>query len=349
MLIRRYIAAHILKTFFAALAVLAGVMIIVQWVQMGKLLTARDIDLVLLAMVPMGLYIIPMALLFSILMVLERLSTDSEIIAMQSCGVRKATFYRPAIEFAVLCVAVNLLISTYLGPLSMQKIQARLIQEAPKRMYAFLKERAFDETFKNMTIYVESVNPAKQRIRKIFIENTGKERYVLTAERGTIEVLKTQIMMKLENGSLFTQNGPLIRYLTFDEYDFFLDVNLGRKIGIRNWELATQPELKTMIAQKPVTKAIKEYHNRYAFPVLNLILGLTGVAFGIQRPRSPKYTGFIVGIGTIFGYYLIFTLADRLMRADMLAPFWGAWLPNILFCLFLIGLWFWRRSRFGQA
>lgn len=347
MLIRRYIAAHIVKAFAAALAVLSGVMIIVQWLQMGSILTLRDFDLVLLALVPMGRYIIPVALLFSILFVLERLSSESEVIAMQACGVTKASLYRPAIEFAVVCMLVNLAISLYGGPLSMQRIQTRLITEAPKRMYAFLKERDFDESFKGLAIYVQSVNPAKRRIQGIFIEDKGRDHHVITAERGAIEVVGDRVMLKLVNGSLYTARGPIVRYVTFKEYAFFLKVNFGRKVGIRNWEIATQPELKAMIAQEPQVKWVKEYHNRLAFPVLNLILGVMGVAFGVQRPRSPKFTGFVVGIATIFGYYLVFLLADRLVRGGTLDPVIGAWTPDLVFCGLLAGLWLWRRSGFG--
>lgn len=349
MLIRRYIAAHIFKAFLAAMAVLSGVMIIVEWIQMGKYLSIKDLDLILFALVPMGRYLIPMALLFSVLFVLERLSSESEVIAMLACGITKASLYRPAIEFAVLCLLINLGISLYWGPLSMQYIQRRLISEAPKRMYAFFKERDFNESFKDLVIYVESVNPAKRRIQGIFIENTGKDRSVVTAARGRIEVLNSRIMMKLESGSLYTEKGPIVRYLTFDEYDFFLDVNIGKEIGIKNWEIASQPELKAMIAKSPEGKWIKEYHNRFAFPILNLILAIVGVAFGIQKPRAPKYTGFMVGIGAIFGYYLFFILADRLVRAEELSPVLGAWLPNCVFCLILIGVWLWRRSRLSEA
>jgi len=349
MIVRRYIAAHILKAFAAALAVLSGVMIIVEWIQMGSLLTLKDFDLVLLALVPMGRYIIPVALLFSILLVLERLSSESEVIAMQACGVTKASLYRPAIEFAVLCMIVNLAISLYWGPLSLQRIQTRLISEAPKRMYAFLKERDFDESFKGLAVYVQSVNPAKRRIQGIFIENKGPDHHVITAERGSVEVVDGHVMLRLLNGSLYTARGPIVRYLTFKEYTFFLKVNFGRQIGIRNWEIATQPELKSMIAKKPEVKWIKEYHNRFAFPVLNLILGVMGVAFGVQKPRSPKFTGFVVGIATIFGYYLVFLLADRLVRGGRLDPVIGAWAPDLVFCGLLAGLWLWRRSGLGEA
>jgi LPS export ABC transporter permease LptF len=349
MLIQRYISASIAKAFLAALAVLSCVMIIAEWVQMGKFLTIRDSDLLLLATVPMGRYVIPMALLFGVLLVLERLSSDSEIIAMKACGVKKNALYRPVIEFSVLCMLINLAISTYLGPLSMERIQRRLIAEAPARIYSLIKERDFMETFKGVTIYVESVNPAKRRIQRIFIETQGKNHYIVTAERGSLDLKESKILMRLKNGSLFMESDPLIRYITFEEYDFLLDVNLGKELGIKTWETTTQPQLKEIITKDPDPKWVKEYHNRYSFPILNIILGLVGIAFGIQKPRSPRYTGFITGIGTIFGYYLLFLLADRLVKAKELSPVLGAWLPNIFFCLMLLGLWVWRRLRFAEA
>ncbi|MDT8271930.1 MAG: LptF/LptG family permease, partial [Desulfomonilia bacterium] len=125
--------------------------------------------------------------------------------------------------------------------------------------------------------------------------------------------------------------------------------NLARELRIRTYDTATQPQLRIMISEDPRPRMIKEYHNRFAFPVLNIILALIGITFGIQKPRTPKFTGFIAGLGTIMGYYLVFVFADRLVKGGVLDPVLGAWLPNTAFGIVLLLVVVWRRSPLAKG
>jgi lipopolysaccharide export system permease protein len=339
MLVQKYITNNIVKTFLGALAVLFCVMLIVQWVQMGRFISLKDADLMLLAFVPLGRFIVPMAFLFSILIMLERLSSDSEIIALKASGVRSRSINMPIIWFSVLCMIINLLISTWIGPLSMETIQKRLVQEAPQKIYSFIKERDFDDSFKGMTFYVGSVDQKEKRLKQIFIESKGDTPYVVTAEKGEVGMGASQVVLKLYNGSLFMQKDKVIRYITFDEYDFVLNFNLTRELGIKTWETASQYKLKELITKEPDPKWIKEYYNRYSFPVLSLILGFVGITFGYRKPRASKYGGFIIGISAVIGYYFVFITTDRLVKSEMIEPLLGAWIPNIVFCAIICMVW----------
>ena len=339
MLVQRYITNNIVKTFLGALAVLFCVMLIVQWVQMGKFISLEDADLMLLAFVPLGRFVVPMAFLFSILIILERLSSDSEIVALKACGVKSRTINMPIIWFSVFCMIINLIISTWLGPLSMETIQKRLVEEAPKKIYSFIKERDFDDSFRGITFYVGSVDQKNKRLKQIFIESKGSTPYVVTAEKGEVGMGASQVVLKLYNGSLFMQKDKVMRYITFDEYDFVLNFNLTRELGIKTWETASQPKLKELITKDPDPKWIKEYYNRYSFPVLSLILGFVGITFGYRKPRASKYGGFIIGISAVIAYYFVFIMTDRLVKVDRIEPVLGAWIPNIVFCAVICFVW----------
>ncbi|MBN2298384.1 MAG: LptF/LptG family permease [Deltaproteobacteria bacterium] len=349
MIIRRYILRYLTTVFLSSSLVLYAVMFIVEWIRIGRFVSISDIDVFFFIMVPMAVFVLPMALLFSILLVLEKLSTESEIIAMKACGVKNSTLSLPVIILSVLCMMAHMSISTYLGPMSIKKIETKLVEKAPEKIYAFLKEREFDDTFKGIILYIETVNQVQKRLNNVFIETMGKDSSIITAETGTIDVTSSGIMMRLTDGSMYMSTEAALRYITFDEYLFTIEANLGKELSIRAYESATQPELKEMIRKYPEPRWIKEYYNRFSFPVLNIILGLIGISFGIQRPRSPRHTGFIVGISTILGYYLVFIFADRLVRAELLAPLWGAWMPNMFFCFVLIAIHLWRKSPLSQG
>jgi lipopolysaccharide export system permease protein len=343
MRIKLYIFRTLIEVFLGTLAVLYGVMFIIQWIQVGALLTINDADIIFLAMVPMSAFVIPMGLIFSTLIVLEKFSSESEIIAMKACGVRSRSIFAPIIFLSVAAMLVHLSISTFMGPLSMKTIQTRLLQIAPQRVFSFLKEREFDDTFKDIIIYVESVNQRQREFKGVFIETSGTERAVISAEKGTLEATPGAIMMKLDKGSIFMSTKTVDRYLTFDEYSFSLEADLTSQLHIKTFDTATQDEFKQLMKKNHDPKLIKEYHNRISFPVLNIILALVGISFGVVSPRSPRFTGFITGIGTIVGYYLIYIMADRAVKGQILDPVFGAWLPNIIFCLGLALVWGYQR------
>jgi LPS export ABC transporter permease LptF len=348
MRIRWYILSRLLEAFIATMAVLFGVMLIVQWMRIGRAVTLRDVDILLLTFVPMSSFVIPMALIFSILIVLERFSVESEIIAMKSCGVHSATIFTPILFLASFCLLVHVAVSTHLGPLTMKKIQTDLAREAPKKVLAFLEERDFNDMFKDVVIYVESVNQKEKQLKGIFIESSGKERAVITAENGTIDAQAGPITMRLHQGTVFMVTPRADRLLSFDEYAFTLEADLAGELRIKGYDTATQSEFRRLMEKDRTPKRVKEYHSRYAFPMFNLILGLVGISFGIQRPRSPRHTGFIIGIATILGYYLVFVLADRLVKSGVMDPVLGAWAPNIAFGAVLSLVWLRRAFARGD-
>lgn len=349
MLIKRYIFLSLLKVFGGMISVLFGVMLIIQWITFGKALSIRDIDVLLLSMVPLSTFVIPMGLLFTILLVLERLSVESEIIAMKACGVKAHAIYSPVILLSFSAMLLHMLISTSLGPMAMKTVQTGLLQSASQKIFSFLKEREFDDSFKDLIVYVESVNPKEKEFKNVFIETSGNERSVITSEKGTIEVIQNTIIMKLKKGSIFMNTKLSDRYLTFDEYRFSLDADFTRKLRIKSYDSATQSEFRKLLDKDPRPQRIKEYYNRISFPVLNLIIGLVGISFGIVKPRSPRFTGFIVGIGTIVGYYFLFTLADRTVKAQIIPPLLGAWLPDIVFSIILALVLLSRKLRWSEG
>jgi lipopolysaccharide export LptBFGC system permease protein LptF len=247
MRIRWYILSRLLEAFIATMAVLFGVMLIVQWMRIGRAVTLRDVDILLLTFVPMSSFVIPMALIFSILIVLERFSVESEIIAMKSCGVHSATIFTPILFLASFCLLVHVAVSTHLGPLTMKKIQTDLAREAPKKVLAFLEERDFNDMFKDVVIYVESVNQKEKQLKGIFIESSGKERAVITAENGTIDAQAGPITMRLHQGTVFMDTPRADRLLSFDEYAFTLEADLAGELRIKGYDTATQSEFRRLM------------------------------------------------------------------------------------------------------
>ena len=106
-ILHRYILTNFLVTFAMSMAVLTFVMMVGLVFESLKYI-ARGMDAMLVARflwqnLPGTLsYSVPVSLLVSSLLVFSRLSSDSEISAMRSCGVPLAAIMRTPVLFAAL-------------------------------------------------------------------------------------------------------------------------------------------------------------------------------------------------------------------------------------------------------
>ena len=345
-LVYRYVFSNVLKSFTAILLVLSAVAMIAEWMRFGNIISIKDLDILILSLVPVATFAIPMSVVFSVLLVMDRLSSDSEIIAMKASGIRWHSIYTPVLAFSTACMVVHLAISTYLGPMAMARLQQDIMNEARQKIYAFIEERDFLTMFKGLIVYVDAVDRSSHELKGIFIQTVGKHPSIITAEMGYIDLGLSRLTLTLKQGSIFTKSKDIFRYATFDEYMFSIKANLSRELSFRPYDSATQPQLKQMINKSPNKDWIKEYHGRLALPVLNLILGMIGITFGYQGPaRETKRRGFLIGIGTIVAYYMVFVLSSRLAKSGAIGPVAGAWLPDVIFGLVLAILWIWRSKR----
>jgi lipopolysaccharide export system permease protein len=111
-IIERYVLQSFLAAFSLAWLVLSFVLTIGLLVRITRLLIEglpiRAVGLFLLVGLPETLTLtVPIALLVSALLVFSRLSADSEIAAMRSCGVNLVTVMRWPMAFAALCTLLG--------------------------------------------------------------------------------------------------------------------------------------------------------------------------------------------------------------------------------------------------
>ena len=68
----------------------------------------------------------PIALLLSILITYGRLSIDNELVILKASGMSIIRIARPVFTMGILCFVIGLIISTYLGPLSVSHIRNKV-------------------------------------------------------------------------------------------------------------------------------------------------------------------------------------------------------------------------------
>src|SRR5207245_8796610 len=76
-----------------------------------------------------------------------------------------------------------------------------------------------------------------------------------------------------------------------------------------------------------------EFHRRFALPFACLVFTLVGLPLGVSTTRGSRSMGLVLSLILMLLYYLAFIGGTRIAGTAQFSPFFGAWLPNLVFAL----------------
>jgi lipopolysaccharide export system permease protein len=91
---------------------------------------------------------------------------------------------------------------------------------------------------------------------------------------------------------------------------------------------------------------LMEIHKKFSIPAACLVFALAGMPLGIATRRGGRPASFLVSLGIIALWYLIFSATDAWVHVGRLEPAVGAWLPDVV--LAVIGVYLLVRLRRQQ-
>ncbi len=298
---------------------------------------------------------LPIAFLVGCTLTFNRLSTDSEFVALKAAGV---SFYRlllPLLPAAVLVYLLSSAMLMYGSPWGFQGVKHLFLEAARNRVLYELQPGQFLDTFEGLSVYLERTYPEERRLEGIFIAETReKPEQVITANQG--ELLASddglQVLLRLKDGHLHRYDPEQSRYhlLRFDHYDVQLNLYtrlarwLNRPAKPREFFPAQlQAEIEQRQAKgEDVSKLVLFRHKQFTLPFACLLFAGLGPSIGVVRTRSGRSSGYVVGIGVIFVYYLFLTASD-VVAQDLGVPLLlASWFPNLIMCA--VTLWLVRRT-----
>lgn len=298
---------------------------------------------------------LPIAFLVGCTLTFNRLSTDSEFVALKAAGI---SFYRllvPLLPVAILVYGLASAMLMYGSPWGFQGVKQLFIDVARSRVLYELRPGEFLDAFAGLAVYIERTYPQEQRLEGIFIADTrAQPQQVITAHEGELQASADglQIVLGLQDGRLHRYDPEQNRYhlLRFDHYDvrLSLDTRLARWLNRPAKPREFFPgQLQAEIAARQAkgedaSKLILFRHKQFTLPFACLVFAGLGPSIGVVRTRSGRSSGYLVGIGVIFVYYLCLTASDSAAQ-DLGAPLLlASWLPNLAMCA--VTLWLVRRT-----
>jgi len=298
--------------------------------------------------------IAPISVVLASAHVLNKLSSDSEIIVMNAAGVSPWRLVGPFLAVAVVVSLMVAAIAAYISPLSLRELRDWATQVRADILTNIVQPGRFATVGGNLTFHIADRRPNGLLVG-IFLDDRRdpKEHATYLAEQGEIVKSGTGSFLVLEKGSVQRlesgQRDP--RIVTFDRYAFDLSkFTAGQQNVIYNvrekyiWELLW-PRREDPISAAQAGEYRSELHDRFAAPLYPLAFVVLAYAFlgPPQTTRQSRTLALLSLIGAV----------SLLRLTGFLSVIIGTYMPSALAVQYvaLIGsivAGLWQISR-GQA
>ncbi len=353
-IINRYIFREIATTFIMIFFVMTFVLLMGKMLQIMDLIVNKGIGvlsvvhMIMLIMPSLMIFTIPISLLISILIAMGRLSADNEITALKSSGVSLLQMYFPVALISLLAFIITVVMGYFLAPTSNYAIKRLLFEQVTKNATIALKEKSFNIHFLGLLVYADKIPSDGEYMEGVFVSDSrvkGEENIIIAKKAFVVADPKLMMVkLRLENGSIHTVSPDLKNYrkVDFKIYDINLDLwaTLLAKFTDKYKDIEEMTMSELMVKMKKpglnasiVREMVMEMHTRIATPFVCIFFGLLALPLGIKSHRAVKSKGFSVGLIVVAAYYLLRIGGAALVENGHWSPAIGAWMPNIVFAL----------------
>jgi lipopolysaccharide export system permease protein len=348
-IVNRYVLTEMLAPFsinvivFTFLFLMAELVKITNWIVNYNLSIFSVFTLIFFTMPWFLMFIIPMSVMLAVVLTFLRMSADNEIVALKSCGLSIYGLLPPVLIFSFAGFLLTLFITVYGVPKAKATLENMVLEMAASNVDIGLKERTFNDAFKNVMLYVNKIDLNQKKLIDIFIEDKRQQNIISTvvAPEGRLfsEPGKFIFHMVLSNGTIHQTNlkEHSANSIRFDTYKLSLDLKKEleeaeeREKGREEMSIAELQQVvdESVEKDKDYYKAQIVMHRRFALPVSCLALGLLAFPLGLQTKSTKRSSGLILCLFSFLLYYLLLTAGYTLGKKGIYPPAIGMWLPNL--------------------
>lgn len=325
MVFDRYLLKNLLlATLFTAIS-LAAIILLTQSLRFLELIInsgASSFSFFILTFLALPRFfeiILPIALMIGVVFVYNKMTTDSEIVVMKASGFSPMRLSRPALALAAIIMVVVFIITAFLAPLSLSKMQSMRVTIKAQYSTMLLREGIFNQVGKDLTVYIHERSPNGD-LQGLLIHDSRDDPLMpvtILAKRGVLVSDDKGQQVVVYDGSrqqLSPDTGVLDR-LDFERYS--LDLPEAGPVRQR-WR---EPDERTLIElfnpdsqsaseDKAMREFFVEIHRRIAGPFLALtytVMALCCLLLGSTDRRGMGWK-IVAASGSIIvlqGLYLV--------------------------------------------
>lgn len=369
LLLQRYLAAQFILPLLVSTLFFICFLLTFELFRMTDLLVSRDVSLwftlglvgnITLTFVPLS---IPIAVFFSTIFCMNRLSADSEYIAMRAGGLTKERVVLPFLIVAAILTVSIYHLNQSLIPVSNKEFKKKVTYLTSSGLLAGIKEGQFFTMIPNVTLFAGKATKYGRNLEEVFLhlkENGGQER-VIFSKRGELifeknpDQLTDKLTLTLHDGNIIGQGKKNeIEKIIFTKYTFpVTQGQFGDRFSLKETMLSSS-ELSEILKMSP-KKAQKLYHfnqkdlfnARYEFwnrkngALICFIFCFLGFSLGVSGNRGKGRNSGLIGLFCLIVYYgIFFSLVSVAKKGAIPIPL-AVFTPAVV--LSCIAVYFYRR------
>ena len=326
---------------------------ILRWVGDGLPLLV-GLQLYLLSMPKIIVLTFPMSVLLAALIVYNRMSADSELVALRSCGVSPLRLIVPAVVMSLLVTGLTFAFNEVIVPGTSRQVEEMTAQVLGAHVNIRNNNILYQELGSSDTLNTDSdsTEDENRKLQRLFfarrfdgetmsgitlLDFTSEERTIVIAQKGVW--LSDDEVWEFTNGTTYVINDDG-SYRTVDPFQQQLvelprtpiDASLSQDTESMNIaEMRDYIRLQEQAGQRKKVRGLRmDLQLKYAIPFACLTFGLIGAPLGMRLQRTNGALGFSLSILVIFLYYALLSIAQGLGQSDAVSPFIAAWIPNVV-------------------
>jgi lipopolysaccharide export system permease protein len=292
----------------------------------------------------------PMSMLLSCLMVYGRLSSDSELIALRSCGVSVYRLVAPAIAIGLIVTVITFAFNEAVVPAANYQASQILEQAVNKNRPSFTEKNILYQEFRQVrqpngrredvlsrTFYAREFDGQKMKGLTILDFSQDGLNQIVTSEAAMWNA--EQKTWDFFNGTIYlvAPNGSYRNIVRFEQQQLKLPrtpldiAKTSRDADEMNvWEIQDYLQLIEQSGnQREVRKMRLRLQQKLSLPFACLAFGIVGATMGVRPQRTSRAAGFGVSLIIIVSYYLLIILGQALYQFGVFNAFFAGWLPTI--------------------
>ncbi|WP_413162187.1 LptF/LptG family permease [Capilliphycus salinus ALCB114379] len=291
----------------------------------------------------------PMSMVLTTLIVYGRMSSDSEVVALRSCGISIYRLVIPTLIFSLFITASMFVFNELLVPASNYRASITLEKALHQDRLPVKEDNIFYPEYRRVP--VENSDEEVSILVRLFYaqEFDGKNMKGVTildqSQQGITQIISsesavwngTEQSWDFYDGTVYMVDpqGSYRNIVRFDHKELKLSrvpLDLAsRKRRYDEMNIIQAHEylelMKSSGNDKIVQKTKVRIQQKYSLPFVCVVFGLLGAALGCRPERTSRGTSFGLSIIIIFSYYLLAFVTGALGQKGILTPFVAGWLP----------------------
>lgn len=359
---------YILKEFCLPLASASGIITGV-WLGIDKFkeifkLLAKSGNSIMTGIVILGLEIpqilaitLPVSILLASFLCFQKLSSQSEIIALRAAGLSFTKLMRPVLYLGLLGLLACFFLSEFIVPITnpfAKKIYILSLYKNPIAKDILNGYSYFEQDAKNTLrriFYVRKV--CKNQLKDVVILDFSQKGVTMmhTAksgswdseqggwllESGTSSYIKASQDEKAEEDSgemhLITNFAKVLIPSSINPYEIMKDLSNVRDMNIFALRSLIHKHESAHIYTDKLNEYKTKYLNKYAYPISCILLALIGACLGISARRRALNWGYILVALVVFVFFMSQTIFDSFGQSGSIEPLIAVFMPNIILSL----------------